>query len=175
MLWNEIQALKTLGDNEYTIRLYEVYESAHSIYFVMEFLSGGTLLQKLISETTEKEVNKILKSLLNCIKFCHSKGLMHRDIKLDNLMFKTRGDLTSVKFIDFGLAQFFDKKDFILRKCGSPGFIAPEIFSQEHYSQKCDIFSAGVVAYTLLTKSSPFPANNEPTLLKMNKLCHIDF
>ena len=83
-----------------------MHESVHSIYFVMEYLSGGTLKEKLSNVTTEAEANVILKSLLQCIQFLHKQGIMHRDLKLDNLMYKTNGDLTSVKIIDFGLAQF---------------------------------------------------------------------
>ncbi len=77
---------------------------------------------------------------------------MHRDLKLTNLMFKEKNQLTELKIVDFGLAQRIDAEKYLFKRCGTPGYIAPEVInlgSATKYSEKCDIFSAGVIFYHL--------------------------
>jgi len=97
--------MKRLGENEHTLQFYEVHETKHSIYLVLEYLPGGTLLKEITFKTlTENEVKIIIKIILRGLEYCHSKRIMHRDLKLDNLLLKRKGDFTSIKIIDFGLA-----------------------------------------------------------------------
>jgi calcium/calmodulin-dependent protein kinase I len=83
-----------------------------------------------------------------------------------------------VKIIDFGLGTFVDVKEYLFKRCGTPGFVAPEVIlygKHQKYDVKADIFSAGVIFYILLKGSSPFPSNDFRKVLKMNKACKIKF
>lgn len=90
----------------------------------------------------------------------HERNIMHRDLKPDNLMIKSKKERCNVKLIDFGLASYTNSKNQLFRRCGTPGFVAPEIISLEQnekfYNEKCDIFSLGVIFYILLRGYSPF-------------------
>ena len=76
---------------------------------------------------------------------------MHRDLKLENIIISTTKNSTVLKIIDFGLATKIKSKDYIFLKCGTPGFVAPEVFQTDEkmYNEKCDIFSAGIISYIL--------------------------
>ena len=103
--------------------------------------------------------------LLKILEFCHSKGVMHRDLKFSNLILGKKGDFSSLKLIDFGFSQLFNDNKYFVYQCGSPGFIAPEIFLDQKYNEKCDIFSAGVIFYTLKKGEGLFKAKTEEDIL----------
>jgi serine/threonine protein kinase len=129
---------------------------------VLEYLEGGTLSDNLsCNKHNENEVKSIMRSILKCIEFIHEKGIMHRNIKLENFIFSIQDDYTILKLVDFEYAQFFNDSEFIIKKCGSLGFIAPELFHKNLYDEKCDIFSAGVIFYILLTGNFLFEAKTE--------------
>lgn len=98
-----------------------------------------------------------------------SKKILHRDIKLENIVFKKIEDYNTLKIIDFGLAEI-GEKSFAL--CGTPGYIAPELFrstADKPYDSKCDVFSAGVILHKLLFKKHIFHGNNSEEVLENNK------
>ena len=102
------------------------------------------------------------------LDFIHKKGVVHRDIKLDNILInKIEEEEYHIKLADFGLADFIsNNKDGKLKlKCGTPGYVAPEILRNEGYSQKCDIFSLGAVLYNLLTGFYLFSGVDKDELL----------
>ncbi len=74
------------------------------------------------------------------------------------MVFKKKNELNSLKLIDFGFAEFSNKDEYLLKQCGSPGYFAPEILLKHSYNEKCDIFSAGIVLYILITGDFPFKA-----------------
>ena len=79
---------------------------------------------------------------------------MHRDLKPENIMFTSKSNLDNLVIVDFGFAEFESEQKFILKKCGTPGYAAPEIvnFKEEtepNYGKKCDLFSVGVIFHTL--------------------------
>ena len=101
------------------------------------------------------------------------KKVVHRDIKLDNILIKQIEDKENyeVRVADFGLATFTLKDEMIEHKCGSPGYVAPEIFKKSGYSYKADIFSLGSVCFNLLTGRYLFSADNQQDLLIKNIKC----
>ena len=168
--------MKTLGQNDYTIQLFEVYESKNSIYLILEYLPGSTLLKTLKSQFYEdEEIKIILQKILECIAYCNEKGIMHRDVKPENIIFKVDEQLNSLKLIDFGLSRFIGEKEVLLPNCGSPGYIAPEVFEEENYSQKCDVFSIGSIFYSLATSESLFSFDKGTPILQQNELCQINY
>jgi len=148
---NEINILSML-DNEHIMKLYEVYEDKHHIKLVLENLGGGNLFNRMFDrkfkDFTANDYKFIIKQILLALKYLHEKGIMHRDIKPENILFINKEDMT-LKLGDFGLSEFDNKKIHLLTKCGTPGYLAPEILRNEAYDRKCDLFSVGVILYMM--------------------------
>ncbi len=107
---------------------------------------------------------------------------MHRDIKPENLIFKEMKGKSGVglKLVNFRLATNLGKDSQIFRRCGTPGYIAPEINNSPsgqaiNYDCKCDVFSAGVILHILTTGQAPFPDQTSEEVLDSNKACAVDF
>lgn len=98
------------------------------------------------------------------LKYCHSKNILHRDIKLDNILLTSEGD---VKICDFGVSKLVKPGEIMTEQCGTPAYIAPEVFENKGYEGYCsDIWSAGVVLYAMLYGTVPFKASNMSELQK---------
>ena len=173
--------MRELSDGEHHMVMYEIHETKHSVYLVTDYLPGGELLN-VISKSRrlqENSVKKIIKNILKGLEYCHEKRIMHRDLKPENLMLSSLENIHKIKIIDFGLAQFYDRNEYLFKRCGTPGFIAPEILSidkhSSKYDEKCDIFSLGIIFYILLNGHSPFQSSDIKKILKMNRVCKIDF
>lgn len=108
----------------------------------------------------------------------HAKNIMHRDLKPENLLFRKENDYDCV-IADFGLSEFSDTENYLYVRCGTPGYVAPEIISirtlKAKYSPICDIYSLGLILYLLLFQKSPFPGKNQDEVLKQNKEAKINF
>jgi len=151
---NEIDIMRDL-DHEHIIKLYEVYETEKSIYLVLELIQGRSLYEFLKKSNFKEEVSptrivNMVRSLLDALGYLASKGIMHRDLKPDNILLD-KGE--KVKLVDFGLATFIDVPNYIFKKCGTPGYIAPEVFRYDDktptssYDDRCDVFSVGCLFY----------------------------
>lgn len=202
-VFNEINILRILNHPN-LIKLYEVYETSSSYYLVFDICYGGSLLQKIktYGKLTEKQIIPILKGILKGLNYMHSQSIMHRDLKIENIIFKdilNDESAENVRIIDFGLSLNFqattkNKSGKFLVKCGTPGYISPEIFSSKtslSYNQKCDIFSLGVVFHMMyliisfeknkniynfrLFGFSPFKGSNVNEVLEKNMRCFIDY
>lgn len=138
-------------NHDNVIKLFEVHESDTHIYLILELLRGGELFERIIKKGiyTEKDAAIMMKKLLSALEYMHSKGIMHRDIKPENLILKDQENNYEVKIADFGLATFVNQSDFLFKRCGTPGYVAPEILADEKYDQKVDVFSTGVILYIL--------------------------
>jgi len=176
-LINEINLMRKLN-HENIIKLHEVYESENHIYLVLELLNGGELFERIVQkgQYTEKDSCILMKKLLSALAYMHSKGIMHRDIKPENLILKDSDNDWNVKIADFGLATNVNPShDYLFKRCGTPGYVAPEVLADAKYDQKVDVFSAGVILYILLTGGSPFYGKSYNEILWKNKVCDIKF
>lgn len=143
--------------NDHLIHLYEVYETTNSIYFVVDLLNGGELLHRVRNKDhfNEKDLRILTRNLLLALNHLHEKNIMHRDLKPENLLLKTKENDYEVVCADFGLATFTNIDNILFKRCGTPGFVAPEVLlykeGDKFYDVKCDVFSVGVIFYLLLT------------------------
>jgi serine/threonine protein kinase len=111
--------------------------------------------------------------------FIHKRRIVHRDIKLDNVLIneisEDNGQQFCVRIADFGLSCFIPPGDNVkmTEKCGTPCYVAPEVLRNEGYTTKCDIFSLGSVLFNLLTGRFLFKGANKVEVLQANKTCNI--
>lgn len=117
----------------------------------------------------------VMKNLLLSLDYLHDRGIVHRDLKPENLILASKENDYNLKIADFGLASFISKNELLYLRCGSPGYVAPELLEDKGYNTKADIFSAGVILYVMLTGRPAFPGTNIHEILLKNKRCDIAF
>lgn len=163
LMKQEIDIMRQL-EHPNIIKLIEVHEVNNAIIMILEYAEGNEL-KKVNMNLTFQDVMVILKSLISVAAYLEKLGIIHRDLKPSNIMILT-GDVSakitknSTKIIDFGLAAFLSER-LILTKCGTPGYIAPEILNQSSrdkivVSQNVDIYSIGIIFYEMIFKCNPF-------------------
>ncbi|CAD8073381.1 unnamed protein product [Paramecium sonneborni] len=177
-LENEIKVMRRLNQ-ENLVKLYETYETQNSIYFILDILKGGELLTRVKqSPLSAPNLQKLMYNLMKALCHLHSKKCMHRDLKPENLLLKEKDNDTDIVIADFGLASFLNE-DILFKRCGTPGFVAPEILLYKEgdpfYDEKCDVFSAGVIFYVLLTGKQPFQGGDYKSILRANKNCEVNY
>ena len=183
---NEINIMSEC-DHPNIIKLIEIYEDKLHYELIMEELNGGSLTERLIEKVdddgetfSEREAATIFKQIISAISYCHGKGIVHRDLKMENVIFvDTKGNL-DIKIIDFGLSQYDTFKLLSLVNLiseetaktvnmndivGTPHYIAPEVLKGK-YNQKCDIWSAGVILYSMLSGHFPFNGRTNKEIFK---------
>ena len=141
-------------DHENVIQLYEVYESTKYIHLVVPHLTGGELFKQINQKGLYRESDcmPVVKNFLTGLAYLHDNLIMHRDLKPENLIFASKDDNLSIIISDFGLAiQLESPAQKLKMKCGSPGYVAPEVLDNLEYNCKADIFSAGAILFCMLT------------------------
>lgn len=162
-LINELTIMRQLSPSWHPniLRLEGVYESENSIYVVLELLAGGQLFHKIQQTNgffTPVQIKEFMYGLLGGLQEMHSKRIMHRDLKPENIMLRDSTSLSPV-IVDFGLATDVDIEKYLFFRCGTPGYVAPEIIElneSKHIEPECDIFSAGIIFHILLTRKAVF-------------------
>jgi 5'-AMP-activated protein kinase, catalytic alpha subunit len=137
----------------------------------MEVCGGGDLLTYVRKRRKLKEdVAKFLfQQIITGVRYINSKNVLHRDIKLDNILLTSQGD---VKICDFGVSKIVEPGEIMTEQCGTPAYIAPEVFENKGYEgYASDIWSAGVVLYAMLYGAVPFKASNMSDLHKQVTKC----
>ena len=166
-IYNEINLMKNLRHHS-IVKILDTFETNNYILIIMENISGGDLLSfvKKRTKLPEKISKFIFKQLLQTLKFIHNKGIIHRDIKLDNILLDLNNN---IKLCDFGVGKIVHPGQLIKDQCGTPAYIAPEIFQNinGYEGPPVDIWSSGVVLYSMLNGQVPFKADN---IIKLHKL-----
>ncbi|XP_065366663.1 uncharacterized protein Sik3 isoform X2 [Calliphora vicina] len=161
--YREISILKKLRHRHIT-RLYEVMQSETMIYLVTEYASNGEIFDHLVENgrMKEPEAARVFTQLVSAVDYCHSKGVVHRDLKAENVLLDK--DM-NIKLADFGFSNRYEEGYFLRTWCGSPPYAAPEVFQGLEYDgPKADIWSLGVVLYALVCGALPFDGK---TLLEL--------
>ena len=158
-IFQEVLILKRCSHKN-IIRLLEVFENKKYLFIVQEYAAQGDLLAyvKEKGKLTESEAKGIFKQIIHGVQHCHQQAILHRDIKLDNILIDTN---MVVKICDFGVSRFVKKGQLINEQCGTPAYIAPEIIKDKGY-EGCfaDLWSMGVLLYAMITGTVPFRAGN---------------
>lgn len=158
-VFQEVYILKKIHHSN-IIRLLEVFESSKHFFIVMEYAGAGDLLHyvKKKRRLPENEARFIFKQILYGLGHCHCRSVLHRDIKLDNVLLDNE---KGIKLCDFGVSKIIKKHQLIREQCGTPAYIAPEIIADEGYEGFfADLWSLGVVLYAMLCGTVPFKAPN---------------
>lgn len=164
---HEIQILKSL-ENVNIVKFYESIEDSNYLYLVFEYVKGGSLFDYLNSKpgkkVNEKEARRIFSQIVKAIQYCHHKNVVHRDLKLDNILLDENKNM---KIIDFGFAVVVNTVCKLNLFCGTSLYMAPEIINrQDYWGPPVDIWSLGVILYTMLSGRFPFRGSNDMELYK---------
>ena len=161
-------------DHPNVIQLYEVYESTKYIHLLLPLLKGGELFKSIKARGLYKESDAmpVMKNFLSALAYLHDNLIVHRDLKPENLILTSSMNTTDVKIADFGLAtRLAHPGEKLKLRCGSPGYVAPELLRDEGYGLASDIFSAGVIFYVMLTGRPLFKGFDQNSILVKNKDC----
>ncbi|CAN6577245.1 unnamed protein product [Malus baccata var. baccata] len=172
----EIQIMHHLAGHPSVIQIVSAYEDAVAVHVVMELCAGGELFDRIIQRGhyTERKAAKLARVIIGVLEACHSLGVMHRDLKPENFLFVNQEEDAPLKTIDFGLSVFFRPGETFTDVVGSPYYVAPEVL-RKHYGQECDVWSAGVIIYILLSGVPPFWDETEQGIFEQVLKGELDF
>lgn len=163
---HELAAMKLIDSHPNAPNLLEVFEDNKTFYLVMDYYSGGELFEHVINKGregfTEKEAADVMRNLMKFLSHCHSIGLVHADVKPENIVFShPEGDM---KVVDFGMSVFCRPHENLKNVFGTVDYCSPEM-ANKCCGQKTDVWSAGVLLYFLLSGSPPFVYKNKEAIL----------
>lgn len=149
-------ALGRLLFHPFICRLYEIVPMTNHYYMLFEYVEGGQMLDYIVSHglLKEKYARKFARGIALALDYCHKNNVVHRDLKIENIMINQKGD---IKIIDFGLSNLYLPKTLLKTYCGSLYFAAPELLSAKPYvGPEVDVWSFGIVLYVLVCGKVPF-------------------
>jgi serine/threonine protein kinase len=166
MVRNEIAVLKKVSSGHRNIvTLHDYFETAHNLYLVFDLCTGGELFDRICAKGNyyEADAAELVRTIMLAVEHIHAAGIVHRDLKPENLLFRTKAEDADIMIADFGLSRVMDDDRFTLltEVCGTPGYMAPEIFKKAGHHKPVDIWAMGVITYFLLCGYTPFDRDNQ--------------
>mmetsp|Transcript_21948 Transcript_21948/g.40066 ORF Transcript_21948/g.40066 Transcript_21948/m.40066 type:complete len:480 (-) Transcript_21948:22-1461(-) len=166
-VFQEVMVLKKI-QHPRVVKVLEVYEAEKHMLIVLEHMAGGDLQQflKTKGRVTEGEGRQIFRQIVEGVSAVHSRRILHRDLKLDNILLDRL--YSKVKICDFGICRVIKNDQILNDKSGTPAYVAPEVIAGQGYEgYSSDVWSLGVLLYALLTGTFPFSADTLPDLNKI--------
>ncbi|XP_059570837.1 ribosomal protein S6 kinase alpha-2 isoform X3 [Alligator mississippiensis] len=163
----EIEILLRYGQHPNIITLKDVYDDGKYVYLVMELMRGGELLDRILRQKcfSEREASAVLCTIAKTVDYLHSQGVVHRDLKPSNILYMDEsGNPDSIRICDFGFAkQLRAENGLLMTPCYTANFVAPEVLKRQGYDAACDIWSLGILLYTMLAGFTPFANGPDDT------------
>uniref|UniRef100_H3AL34 non-specific serine/threonine protein kinase n=1 Tax=Latimeria chalumnae TaxID=7897 RepID=H3AL34_LATCH len=160
----EIEIMSSLS-HPHIITIYEVFENKDKIVIVMEYASKGDLYDYINErqKLTEPEARHFFRQIVSAVCYCHKNGIVHRDLKLENILLDANGN---IKIADFGLSNLYCQDQYLQTFCGSPLYASPEIVNGRPYKgPEVDSWSLGVLLYILVHGAMPFDGQDYKNLV----------
>jgi len=167
MVYDELEMLQTLH-HEHIVKFYDWFESRDKYYIVTQLATGGELFDRICEKGrfTEKDAAATIGQVLDAVDYLHQNNVVHRDLKPENLLYLSKAEDSSLVLADFGIAKHLDSPDGVLKTmAGSFGYAAPEVMLKKGHGKPVDMWSMGVITYTLLCGYSPFRSENLADLI----------
>lgn len=168
-------AIVSLLDHPYICGMRDVVRTNFHWYMLFEYVNGGQMLDYIISHgrLKEKQARKFSRQIASALDYCHRNSIVHRDLKIENILISKTGD---IKIIDFGLSNLFAPKSNLSTFCGSLYFAAPELLQAKPYlGPEVDVWSFGIVLYVLVCGKVPFDDQSMPALHTKIKKGLVDY
>ncbi|KAJ5097079.1 hypothetical protein N7456_007800 [Penicillium angulare] len=157
-------AIVSLTSHPYICGMRDVVRTTYHWYMLFEYVNGGQMLDYIIShgKLKEKQARKFARQIASALDYCHRNSIVHRDLKIENILISKTGD---IKIIDFGLSNLFSPRSLLKTFCGSLYFAAPELLQARQYTgPEVDVWSFGIVLYVLVCGKVPFDDQSMPQL-----------
>ncbi|CAI7628104.1 unnamed protein product [Penicillium bialowiezense] len=157
-------AIVSLVNHPYICGMRDVVRTSYHWYMLFEYVNGGQMLDYIIShgKLKEKQARKFARQIASALDYCHRNSIVHRDLKIENILISKTGD---IKIIDFGLSNLFSPRSLLKTFCGSLYFAAPELLQARQYTgPEVDVWSFGIVLYVLVCGKVPFDDQSMPQL-----------
>ncbi|XP_072555909.1 serine/threonine-protein kinase 17A isoform X3 [Paramormyrops kingsleyae] len=172
---HEIAVLELATSSPWVVDLHEVYETASEMILVLEFAAGGEIFNQCVAERDEafkpEDVRRLMRQILEGIAYLHKNSVVHLDLKPQNILLTSDSPLGDIKIVDFGLSRMVSSNQELREIMGTPEYVAPEILNYEPISTATDMWSIGVLAYMMLTGTSPFLGDDkQETFLNISQI-----
>ena len=174
-VFTEVGILKTL-DHPNIVRLHEFYQDEKNYYIITELCTGGELFDRIISaeSISEAVAAEYMRQLLSVLIYLHDRNIAHRDLKPENLLMVNASRESPIKVIDFGSSKVYRPGEVMHERVGTPYYIAPEVLRNQ-YTEKCDVWSAGVIMYIMLCGFPPFGGVSDKEIMHKVSLGKFSF
>ncbi|KAF9349155.1 hypothetical protein BGX34_002009 [Mortierella sp. NVP85] len=199
MIRNEINVLRRISVGHANIlTMADSFETVNNLYLVTELAEGGELFDRICNKGSyyERDAANLVRTICSAVAYLHDQGIVHRDLKAsttdqaeskrhrhhsrhgyrpENLLFKTPDENSELLIADFGLSRIIDQEKFHLltTTCGTPGYMAPEIFKKSGHGKPVDMWAVGVITYFLLCGYTPFDRQN--SMDEVHAILHAEF
>lgn len=168
-------AMVSLLSHPYICGMIDVQRTNYHWYMLFEYVNGGQMLDYIIAHgrLKEKQARKFARQIASALDYCHRNSIVHRDLKIENILISKTGD---IKIIDFGLSNLFSPRSLLKTFCGSLYFAAPELLQARQYTgPEVDVWSFGIVLYVLVCGKVPFDDQSMPQLHAKIKRGVVDY
>ncbi|KIM74076.1 hypothetical protein PILCRDRAFT_80421 [Piloderma croceum F 1598] len=166
MVRNEIAVLKRVSSgHKHIVTLHDYFETSHNLYLCFDLCTGGELFDSICAKGHyyEADAAALIRTIFEAVKYIHDCGIVHRDLKPENLLFRSKAPDADIMIADFGLSRVMDtnKLSLLTEICGTPGYMAPEIFKKVGHGKPVDVWAMGVITYFLLCGYTPFDRDTQ--------------